>query len=487
MANNIQQKAVSNVIWRFLERCGAQLVTLLVTIILARLLDPSIYGEVAIVTVFITILQVFVDSGLGTALIQKKDADELDFSSVFYFNLLACAVLYAVLFMLTPLITNFFKMQHLTSVVRACGIVVLISGVKNVQQAYISKHLLFKKFFFATLGGTTLAAVVGVYMAIKGFGIWALVCQNLTNQVVDTFILWMTVKWRPGKKISLVRLKELLAYGWNLLASTLLDTIYNELRQLIIGKNYSTLDLAFYNQGYKIPSLIVSNVNSSIDSVLLPTLADEQNDKARVKAMVRRAIVTSTYIMMPLLFGLSACAVPLVYLVLGEKWLPCVAYIRIFSISLCFYVVHTANLNAIKALGRSDIFLRLEIVKKVVGFAILFTSMWFGVLAMALSQLLECLLGQIINSWPNKKLLNYSYLEQVKDMLPQLLLSVGMAILVYPISLLDIPYAWMLIIQIPLGALFYFLCSKLFHLESYAYIMGIINGYRGQYRNKKID
>lgn len=485
MSNNIQQRAVSNVIWRFLERCGAQLVTLLVTIVLARLLDPSVYGEVAIVTVFITILQVFVDGGLGTALIQKKDADELDFSSVFYFNLLACTVLYALLFILTPLITNFFEMQHLTSVVRVCGIVVLISGVKNVQQAYISKHLLFKKFFFATLGGTTLAAAVGIYMAVKDFGIWALVCQNLTNQVVDTFILWITVRWRPGKKFSFVRLKKLISYGWKLLASALLGTIYNELRQLIIGKRYSTSDLAFYNQGYRIPSFIISNVNSSIDSVLLPTLADEQNDKVRVKAMVRRAIVTSTYIMMPLLFGLSACAVPLVYLVLGEKWLPCVVYIRIFSISLCFYVVHTANLNAIKALGRSDIFLRLEIVKKVVGFAILFTSMWFGVLAMALSGLLECLLAQIINSWPNKKLLNYSYLEQVKDMLPQLLLSAGMAILVYPISLLDIPYALMLIIQIPLGALFYFLCSKLFHLESYAYIMGIINGYRGQYRNKR--
>lgn len=257
-------------IWRFLERCGAQGVTFLVSIVLARLLDPSVYGTVALVTVFTAILQVFVDSGMGNALIQKKDADDLDFSSVFYFNLSACILLYVGMFFAAPLIASFYNMPDLTPVVRVLSLTLIISGVKNVQKAYVSRNLLFKKFFFATLGGTIGAAVIGIWMAWKGYGVWALVAQHLFNATLDTIILWVTVKWRPKRVFSLERLKGLFSYGWKLLVSALLDTGYNNLRSLIIGKLYTSADLAFFNRGKQFPNLVVTNINTSIDSVLLP-------------------------------------------------------------------------------------------------------------------------------------------------------------------------------------------------------------------------
>lgn len=469
---------ITNFFWRFLERCGAQGVTFIVSIVLARLLDPTVYGTVALVTIFTTIMQVFVDSGMGNALIQKKDADDLDFSSVFYFNMAMCSVLYLIMFFAAPLIASFYRMPELTAIVRVLSFVVVISGVKNVQQAYVSRHLMFKRFFFSTLGGTIGAAVIGIAMAYLGFGVWALVAQMLFNAAVDTTILWITVKWRPKKMFSFQRLKSLFSYGWKLLASSLIDTVYNDLRQLIIGKKYSSGDLAYYNQGKKFPQLIVTNINTSIDSVLLPTMSKAQDDMAAVRSMTRRAIKTSTFLMMPAMIGLAVCAEPLVQLILTEKWLPCVLFLRIFCITYAFYPIHTANLNAIKAMGRSDLFLKLEIIKKTVGIIAILITMWISVQAMAYSFLVTTILNQIINSWPNKKLLNYSYLEQVKDMMPQILLSLGMGAAIYAVSFLRLSASLTLLIQIPLGVLVYWSGSKIFHVESYTYIIEMVKNFK---------
>ena len=218
MEHELKGKAISSLLWRFLERCGAQGVTFLVTIVLARLLAPEVYGVMSLVAVFTAILQVFVDSGMGNALIQKKDADDLDFSSVFFFNMIMCIALYLLLFFCAPLIATFYNKPELTPVIRVLGITLLIAGGKNVQQAYISRKLQFKRFFFATLGGTIGAAVIGIFMAYMGFGIWALVAQNLFNSMIDTVILWFTVRWRPKLRFSFFRLKRLLGYGWKLLA-----------------------------------------------------------------------------------------------------------------------------------------------------------------------------------------------------------------------------------------------------------------------------
>ncbi|MEE1446904.1 lipopolysaccharide biosynthesis protein [Faecalibacillus intestinalis] len=477
MADITKKNVIGNFIWRFAERCGAQLVTFVVSIVLARILDPKDYGTIALVTVFTTILQVFVDSGLGTALIQKKDADDLDFSSVFYFNFIVCMILYAGMFIAAPYIALFYKDTTLTPVIRVISLTIVISGVKGIQQAYVSKNMLFKRFFFSTIGGTIFSAVLGIAMAYMGFGVWALVAQQLSNTAIDTLILWLTVKWRPKKMFSFERLKGLFSFGWKLLVSSLLDTAYNNLRNLIIGKLYSSSDLAFYNQGDKFPKVIVTNINTSIDSVLLPTMSVEQDNPERIKQMTRRAIKTSTYVMAPLMMGLAFCAEPVVRLILTDKWIPCIPFLRIFCITYMFWPVHTANLNAINAMGRSDWFLRLEIVKKIVGLIILLSTMWFGVMAMAYSLLLSSVLSQIINSWPNRKLLGYGYLEQVRDFAPGILLAVVMGICVYFVGYLPLPMIITLLIQIVLGAIIYIAASAILKLEEFEYLLGMVKSF----------
>ena len=432
---------ISNFLWRFAERCAAQLVTLIVSIILARILTPSDFGTVSLVMVFTTIMQVFVDSGLGTALIQKKNADDLDFSSVFYFNFAVCLILYAGMFIAAPYIAGFYNDVSLTPIIRVISLTIVISGVKGIQQSYVSRNMLFKRFFFATLGGTIFSAFLGIGMAYAGCGVWSIVAQQLSNTAIDTLILWITVKWRPKKMFSWSRLKSLLSYGWKLLASSLLDTVYNNLRNLVIGKIYTSADLAYYNQGDKFPKVVITNINASIDSVLLPSMSGEQENCERVKSMTRRAIKTSTYIMAPLMMGLLFCAEPIVKLLLTEKWLPCVPYLRIFCFTYMFWPIHTANLNAIKAMGRSDFFLKLEIIKKVMGLALLLFTMRISVMAMAYSLIVSGILSQIINSWPNWKLLNYNYFEQLRDILPSIIIAVGMGICVYFISFIPMPSA----------------------------------------------
>lgn len=471
------KRIINNFIWRFLERIGAQGISFIISIVLARILEPNVYGTVALVTAIMAMLNVLVDSGFGTALIQKKNADNLDFSSVFWFNIVVCVFLYALMFFFSGLISNFYGIPELGGIIKVLSLGILISGVKNVQQAYVSRNLIFKKFFFATIGGTLVSGVAGVFLALRGTGVWALVAQNLTNQIVDTLILWITVKWRPQLCFSFQRFKGLFSYGWKLLATALIDTFYNQARQLIIGKKYTSNALAYYNQGYKLPSLVVVNIDTSIDSVLLPALSEEQADKQRVRAMTRSAISISTYLIMPMLAGLAACATPLVIIVLTEKWLPCVPFLRVFCLSYAFYPIHTANLNAIKAMGRSDILLKLEIVKKVIGFLSILIAMNYGAMAMAYSLLITSVISQIINSWPNKSLLDYSYLDQLKDIFPQTALTAAMLGIVLLFENLKMNNWIILIIQITVGIFVYIVGSGIFRIESYSYLKTVIKNY----------
>lgn len=465
-----------NFIWKLAERSGSQAISFIVTIILARLLMPSDYGTVALVMVFLTILQVFADSGFGVALIQKKNADDIDFSSVFYVNIAVGTLLYVIMWLTAPTIASFYGMPDLVALVRVMSLVLLINSLRNVQQAYVSKHMLFKRFFYATLGGSIVSAVVGISMAYLGFGVWALVAQQLTNSAIGTAILWFTVNWRPKLLCSLDRLKSLFSFGWKMLSSALLDTGYQQLWQLIIGKLYSPSDLAFFNQGQKFPNLIVTNINASIDSILLPTMASEQDHRERVRDMTRRAIKTSIFIMAPMMMVLAFSSTNVVTLVLTEKWLPCVPFLCIFCINYMFWPVHTANLNAINALGRSDIFLKLEIIKKVVGISVLLFTMQYSVMAMAYGMLLTGVLSQIINSWPNRKLLGYGYLHQLRDLLPSIALAVVSGAVAYGIGMMQLPIHLALVIalQVIVGAVTYLALSYLFHVDSLLYLFQVI-------------
>ncbi len=471
-------KVVSGFLWRFMERFGAYAVSFVVSVILARILDPEAYGTIALVTVFTNILQVFVESGLGRALVQKKEAEDIDFSSVFYFNMAVCLLLYCGLFAFAPYIAQFFNNIELTSVIRVLGIILIISGLKNVQQAYVSRKMLFKKFFYATLIGTLFSAVVGICLAYWGAGVWALVAQSLANALVDTLMLWITVKWRPKKCFSLQRLKGLLSYGWKLLIAALVGSLSDNLRQLFIGKLYTSADLAFYNKGDQIPSIVNGNVNAAIDSVIFPVMAEAQDNKESVKNMTRRAITTSTYIMAPIYIGLACCAETLIRILLTEKWLPCVPFLRIFCITYLFYPIHTANLNAILAVGRSDIDLKLELIKKFLEIMVLLLTMRYGVMAIAYGLIGTAILNQIINAWPNKELIGYSYLEQIRDVLPEIALACVMGAVVYFVGYLQLPDLTVLVLQIMVGIVVYLGLSALMRLEAFIYLLGKIKGRR---------
>ena len=484
MKLNSKENIIKNLYWRLLEGFGSQGVSFVVSIILARLLEPSVYGKIAIVMVFTSLMQVVVDSGLGNALIQKKDADNLDFSSVFYCNIFFCLLLYAILFIAAPFIADFYKMPDLIQVLRVLSLTIVISGLRNVQQAYVSKHMLFKKFFFATLGGTIGGAVIGIFMAYRGYGVWALVTHILFNSAFDTGILWVTVKWRPKRLFSLERLKGLFSYGWKLLVSKLLDTFYEDTRSLIIGKFYSVADLAFYNRGKQFPQLAVSNINTAIESVLFPSMSMEQDNLVRVRSMTSRAVRISSYFIMPMMAGLVACAEPIVNLILTPKWAPCIPYMRIFCIGLAIVPASLANLNAIKAMGRSDIYLKLEIIRKVINSLILLVFMWYGVIAIAFSYLINCIMNLAINAFPNKRMLNYGYMDQIKDLIPAVLLSTFMGTLVYFITFFHMSDWLTLLIQILVGGGIYLVGSLFFKIESFKYIMTIAKGYSSQKESK---
>lgn len=457
-----------------MERIGAKIISVVVQIVLARILAPEVYGTVTLVLVITNFLQVFVEFGFGTALIQKKEADGLDFSSVFYFNICFCLMLYALLFAFSPVIARIYKNLSLIPVIRAVGLILIIAGVRNVLQAYIARNMLFKKFFFATLSGTLLGGAAGIIMALKGFGVWAYVAQYLILNTLSTAVLWFTVPWRPEKAFSAERLKTLFSYGWKLLASSILNSLSDYLRPLLIGVRFSASDLAFYNYGVTFPNLIVENVNSSIDSVLLPTLSSQQDSREKVLSVTRRAVQVSTYIMWPLMLGLFACAGPLVSFALGEKWLFCVPYIRIFCVYYGLFPIHTANLNAIKAIGRSDVFLKLEIVKKVLDFSVVAVTIFMSVKAMALGLLAEGIISLLINSWPNSKLIDYSFSKQIKDTLPAFLLAAAMSAVVFALTFLGLDALPTLILQVIFGAVFYAGVSRLLKNETFYYLLSVL-------------
>lgn len=467
---NLKGEILSGLFWKFGERISAQLVSLVVSIVLARLLTPNDYGAVALIMVFITIANVFVSNGFGNALIQKKEADNLDFSSVFYINILMSIGVYLVLYFIAPYIATFYCLPILKPTLRVLGLRIIVAAINSIQHAYVSRNMLFKRFFLSTLFGTVISGIVGIILAYKGYGVWALVAQYLTNTCTDTIVLWITVKWRPIFRCSWNRAKKLLSFGWKLLCSGLLDTGYSQLRNLLIGKIYTSSDLAFYNQGDKYPQVLVVNVNSSIGSVLFPALSQYQDDKEKVKNMTRTAIQVSSYVMWPLMIGLAVISEPLVRILLTVKWLPCVPYMRIFCISYGFWPIHTSNLQAINAMGRSDLFLRLEIIKKVIGLLALFISMQISPLAVAFSLVITGMISTFINSSPNRKLLGYSYKEQLSDLFPPFCLAIIMAGIIYPIKFLKFSDGLSIFIQIILGAVIYCIGSMLTKQKGFMFV-----------------
>ena len=467
---------LTNLSWKFAERISSQMVSFVVSIVLARILAPSDYGAIAMVMIFVTLANVIVEGGFSSALIQKKDADKLDFSTVFYVSVFFSIILYAVLYIVAPYISRFYGEGYeiLTPVLRVIGLQVIIYGANSVQQAYVSKKMMFKKFFWSTLVGTIASAVVGLVMAYSGYGIWALVGQQLTSVITNTVVLYLVTRKLPGLMFSFQRLRGLFGYGAKILGSSLLIAVFNNVRSLVIGKLYSAKDLAFFDKGGQFPSLLMNNINSSLGAVLFPKMSQEQDDRLRIKQITRNSIRFSSFVVMPLMMGLAACAEPFIKLLLTDKWIGCVPYLQLFCLTYMFYPLHTANMQAIKALGKSGIFLKLEIIKKTLELLSLFLVMRISVMAIAINMTILATLFIFVNSYPNKKLLDYSFREQISDIMPSLSMSLTMAVIVYCIGLLPFSVALTLTLQIGTGVFVYIILAQITHNKEIEYLCNLV-------------
>ena len=469
--SGLKNKVIHGVSWKFAENIGIQGIHFIVQIVIARMLFPEDYAVIALISVFIAVANSFVESGLGTALIQKKDADQIDCSSVFYVNMLLAALLYYLLFISAPKISAFYSLDILTTVIRVQAISLFLGALNGVQIAILSQRMEFKKSFFAHAVGTISFGIVGISLAYYGFGVWALVFSKLTSSAAITIVLWKTVAWRPSLLFSTDSVRTLFNYGWKILTAGLIDTLYINLRKLIIGKTFDKKILGYYDRGDHLPNMLICSINNSVQAVMFPTFALLQDDREQLKAIMRRSIITSSFIVFPAMVGLAIVAERVVIILLTEKWIGCVPFLQLACITYAFFPIHTTNLQVTKAVGRSDIFLRIEIIKKILELVIIFVSLPFGVYALVGSNAFFSIVSVFINAWPNKKIINYSIKEQWNDIAPSLMLSLCMGAIVYSIQWIGLPVWSTFLVQILSGVVVYTLGAWIFKFECFHYIL----------------
>ena len=472
---------VKSFLWKLFEKCSVQGVSFIVSIILARLLLPEEYGIISLVLVFINLANVIIEGGLSTALIQKKDADDKDFSTVFFSSVIMSTLLYILLYALSPLIADFYNQETLTPVIRVISISLLFGAVNSVQRAYVSKYMLFNRLFKCSFISVLTSGCIGILMAYKGFGVWALVCQHLLSSVLTFITMWFFIRWRPLLIFSKERFIQLFDFGWKILTSNILISLFVNIRSLLIGRFFAPSSLAFFDKGKLFPSLIMDNVGTSIQTVLLPILSMEQDNRNRVKAMLRRSIKTSSLFIFPLMIGLAICAEPLVKLILTEKWLPVVPFIQIFSISFLLMPIQQANMEAVKALGYSRVTLKLESYKKVLEVLILIVSFLGGVIGIAWGVVVYNTICMFINLYPCKKLLGYGYFEQCRDIISVFAIAVVMGICIYSMGFLPILNTSPLLLislQIVTGVIAYGLMCYIFRIEGFVYLLNMLRSHR---------
>lgn len=474
--DNIKKATIVNTAWKFMERVLAQMISLVVSIVLARLLGPDDYSVVGIVGIFFNFANVIISGGFNTALIQKKNADKEDYSTVMFISVSVSMIIYGIIFFAAPSIARIYDKEILVPVFRVMALSLPIYAVKSIYCAHISANLQFKKFFWATIGGTIASAVVGIVMALNGFGAWALVAQQMTNTVIDTVILLLTTRLPLVLKISFSRLKSLFNYGWKVFASSVLGVVSNEAVPLFIGIKFTPESLSFYTKGKRFPALVASTATSTLSAVLFPVLSKVQDEKERLLAYTRRYISISSYFVFPLMLGFLAVSDNFVIVLLTEKWLPASFYVKVFCISCMFDLIHEGNCETIKAMGRSDVFLIMEIIKKTSYFMIIALAMFLGKTAesLALSSLLCTLVAIIVNTVPNIKLIGYSVRSQLSDLLPNLIISVIMCISVLLVGKINASVFAVFALQVAVGVVMYIFLSIVTKNKSFKYIIDLM-------------
>jgi O-antigen/teichoic acid export membrane protein len=472
----INESAILNgLLWKLIERGGSQGVQFIIQLFLARLLSPEDFGIIAIVLIFINITSGTIQYGVSTALIQRKSVDSIAYSSMLIINLVIAILIIIILFLIAPILSYVYGYKQIIPLLRTLSLVVLPGSIYSILLAKTSRELDFKKVFISSVIASILSGIISIFFALNGYGVWSLVIFQLLNQLICTIILWLLISWRPDLKFSYSVVKDLFSFGWKILLSSIIDISYREIRSLIIGKKYSISILGYYNRGQQFPQLIIGNINASIQAVMLPVLSNKQDEPSRMKEMMRRSIITSSFFIFPLMIGLVVIAEPLIALLLTEKWIPAVPFLQIFCVSFALWPIHTANLQAINAMGRSDIYLKLEIVKKVVGMFILVITLFMGIYALVLGEVLAGIISSFINAYPNKNLLNYGYLEQLKDVLPSLCLSAVMGFIISLIYLFNFTYLVTIIIQIVMGIFIYLSLAKIFKFECLTYLLNSVS------------
>lgn len=476
MENHTRQNVFSSLIWKFLERGGVQIIQFVVSILIARMLTPHDYGSVALLSIFISIATVFVQSGLSTALIQKKDTDETDYSSVFYYSVVLALIVYIILFFSAEWIAAFYTMPELVPILRVMSVTLFPGAFNALQIAILSKQMQFKKQFYSSLSAAILSGIIGLGLASMNYGPWALVYQQLSYQFVVCIVLFFMVKWKPKLIFSFKRTKSLLSYGLRLLVARLIDTVYHNLESLIIGKRYSAETLAYCNKGKQFPMTLIDNIDGSVQSVMLPAYSAKQDDTMAVKAMLRRTVSMCTFIAFPAMITLAAMGNPLIGFVLGEKWLDAVPYLQLFCIVSMLFPLQTANLQAINAIGRSDMYLKLMTIKRVLGVIILIASMFVydSPFAVVVAAIVIEFVAIIVNIPSNIKLLNYNFVEQIQDIIPNLGLAIIIGILTYLIIYLDVNHIITIFLQGGFAIVGYLMLAKITRNSNLEYTKSLI-------------
>lgn len=472
-----KNSTLTGLFWKFFERIGVAGVQFILQIILARLLTPEHYGALSIMIIFTALANVFVQQGFNTALIQNKDVQEEDYSSVLWVSLGIATVLYAVIYATSPMIARFYSMDEIVVPLRVLALMLFPGALNSIQIAKVSREMDFRKVFYGNIVGIVLSGFVGIIIAYMGGGLWALVAQTLLNVLVSCVVMHCIVDMKIRLVCNMQRIRVLFSYGWKLLVAALLDTLYQDLRSLVIGKKYNSDMLGYYNRGKQFPQFINNATNGAVQSVMLPAMAVYQDDSRKVKEIMRNAITLSAYVIFPVMAGVAAVAKPMVNLLLTDKWLPCVPFIQIYCFNFAFYPVHTCNLQAINAMGRSDMLLKLEWIKKSYGIVVLAVAVFCfdSPIMIAATGMVTTWIGWFVNAYPNKKLIHYAYKEQMMDLVPQMMMSLVMCAGVlcagYALEAMGMADILIIVLQMIIGVALYIAMSVASRSKSFYLIL----------------
>lgn len=468
---------ISGIGWSFAERILAQLISFVVSIVLARILAPENYGTLAIVNVFVAIGDALVSGGFGIALVQKKNADERDFNSIYWISIVISSILYGILFVLAPFISKFYSNNELTLITRVLGIRLVVSALNSIQLAYIQKNLLFKKNCIISTLGAFSSGIIAIILAMTGVGVWALIFQNLASVIITTTILFVFIDWKPKFQCSINSIKEMWGYGSRVFLATTVETLEDNIRTLIVGKVFSAEDLAYYNQGKRFPQLLVNDIVNSTGKVLLPYFSGQQDDLEKNKELMRLSIRVSSFILLPLIFGIVGIADNFISFFLTDKWMPCVPYLRILSLVYLTRSINAVLKNALLAIGKSGVFLFHEIVTSITTIVLIMLAAFYfhSVTLIAWSYVVVSLVDTYIFSYFSRKYFLYSFQELAKDYIPSLILAGLMCAIVYWGGKLSFMNSLiLLIIQIAIGMIVYIILAWILKMDAFIYIVSYI-------------